>query len=112
MMNSAPLSAIPVPLPPDLTVEKFKPHVGETFQFLLGEGQSEPLELLSATETPRSARPGHRMPFSLIFRASSRQFYVPQGIFPLEHSQVGRLDLFMVPVGPDDAGMLFQAVFN
>jgi hypothetical protein len=97
----------------DITVEFFKPLVNKPFSLEWGGEQPEQVELVTLTEAPaRHGVPGGRVPFSLIFRAGSREFYVPQGIYPLVQSQAGRIDLFLVPIGPDAAGMQFQAVFN
>jgi hypothetical protein len=51
------------------------------------------------------------MPFSIIFRGPSGQS-LPQRIYRLEHAQLGTLDLFLVPIGPDGVGMCYEAVFN
>ncbi len=96
----------------ELTADFFQPLVNDTFLMHCGGEAPEPLELIYATANSKHARPGSRVPFSLIFRAGSREFYRPQGVFLLEHSNLGRVELFLVPIGPDDAGMLFQAVFN
>lgn len=52
-----------------------------------------------------------REPFSLLFRAATRELQLPQQIHPLEHPQLGRLELFMVPLGPDATGMRYEAIF-
>jgi hypothetical protein len=97
----------------DLTVDVFSPLEQQTFQFHYGSAQPEPLQLISVKAGPAShARPGGRVAFSLVFRAGSREFYVPQGTYSLEHPQIGRPEIFFVPIGPDDAGMLFQVIFS
>ena len=97
----------------DLTFETFSPLEGQTFALHYGGENPEPVVLHSAKSSPESfGRPGHRPPFSLIFRAGSKEFYVPQGVFGLVHDQLGLAEIFLVPIGPDDVGMLFQAVFN
>ena len=53
-----------------------------------------------------------REPFSLIFRAAGVHFHLAQGIYLLEHGGHGELHVFLVPIGPDEAGMRFEAVFN
>lgn len=49
--------------------------------------------------------------FSIVFRGP-RQAYLQQAMYPLEHAKLGRLELFLVPIGPDEQGMCYQAVFN
>ena len=97
----------------EVTSELFKDLVGGTFVLHAGGDQPVELELVSCSVS--SSHPfmaGWRVPFSLLFRAASRDFYVPQSIYALDHPEIGRLELFLVPIGPDAAGMQFQAVFS
>ncbi len=50
-------------------------------------------------------------PFALILRGPrSRPF--AQGTYPVRHPEHGRLELFVVPVGPDPAGLCYEITFN
>lgn len=96
----------------DPTVENFLPFVGTAFT----AGPPEPItfELISADRLP--APPPHaavtvrRRPFALVFLSRTPN-YVPQGLYAVDHGQLGRLDLFLVPVGRTDGGALMEAVF-
>jgi hypothetical protein len=94
-----------------LTVESFNPHVNSTFHLGLGESGVD----LTLTEAKKQAvfpYPGMmREPFSLIFRSGS-PVVLPQRIYPFTHAQMGRLDIFIVPVARDAQGIVYQAVFN
>jgi hypothetical protein len=35
-----------------------------------------------------------------------------QKIHRLEHATLGALDIFIVPIGPDRLGMLYEAIFS
>lgn len=100
-----------------LTIENFLPVVKEKFVLELeGIGKSE-LELTSATELPVCGRPDmKRKPFSLIFEAPllgpDKNMYLSQRTYRLEHDQLGPLDIFIVPIGPKDGLMRYEAVFN
>jgi hypothetical protein len=37
---------------------------------------------------------------------------LPQRIYRLEHDELGALDLFLVPIGRDDSGVRYEAVFT
>ncbi len=59
-----------------------------------------------------------RAPFSVVFRGPLTPV-LPQAIYPLTHDQLGPLDLFLVPVGPEAAAapqgpsmMRYEAVFG
>ena len=50
-------------------------------------------------------------PFALILRGPRERPFA-QGTYALRHPGHGRLDLFMVPVGPDGAGLCYEITFN
>lgn len=87
----------------------FAEHLRSTFLVLVpGTAAPVPLELFEVTEKDQSPKMEQ---FFLIFRGPiAPQF--PQGIYTMEHEKLGKLDLFLVPVGPDEAGMCYQVVFN
>jgi hypothetical protein len=97
-----------------LTVADFEPLCGSAFRGEFpGSGPLE-LELITATALPgpppRADGPARRQPFSLVFRVRT-PLRLPQGTYPLEHDRLGRLDIFLVPVGRDADGLLLEAVF-
>ena len=53
----------------------------------------------------------NRAPFSILFSGPMQPTF-PQGIYKVEHSAMNPIELFIVPVGPDDIGMRYEAVFN
>jgi hypothetical protein len=94
-----------------LTFESFSPHLNSTFALGLGE-TSVDLTLTEATKQPFRAFNGMmREPFSLIFR-SGTPVVLPQRTYPLKHEAMGKLDIFIVPIGRDVHGVVYQAVFN
>ncbi len=52
-----------------------------------------------------------RRPFSILFRAP-KETNLPQGIYQVEHEKMGTLELFLVPIMPDENGNLYESVFN
>lgn len=38
--------------------------------------------------------------------------FLQQGMYPLEHPSLGKLEIFLVPLGPVDAGNSYEAVFT
>lgn len=49
--------------------------------------------------------------FSLVF-AGPRQPFLPQRTYRLAHERLGTFDLFIVPIGEDQTGFRYEAVFN
>lgn len=52
-----------------------------------------------------------RESFSLVFRGPASPWLL-QAMHTVEHAQLGRLELFLVPIGPDQHGMRYEAIFN
>lgn len=94
-----------------LTRADFSPYLNQTF-YICPEGM-EPfaVELIQAQDSTFASPVTKRKPFSLIFRGPP-EFYVPQRIYKIEHDEMGTLELFIVPIGPDERGMRYQAVFS
>src|SRR6266550_466276 len=94
----------------ELVTGTFEPHLGEAFTAAPSLG-GEPLALILAScdESPH-ARPDHPA-FSLIFQAAGTG-HLPQQTFTLEHSELGRFALFLVPLGPEGDRMRYEAVVN
>ncbi len=92
----------------------FAGRVGERFRILIDEATALTTLLIEVTPAPdpgiRSARAG-RAPFSLVFR-SPPGAPLPQHIYRVQHDELGALDLFLVPIGPDEEGMRYEAVFS
>jgi hypothetical protein len=90
----------------------FRAHLATPFR--LHPPSGEPLEVVLLEVTPHAHLPGgsaRRHGFSLLFRSASAG-HLRQGTYRLDHAELGTLELFLVPVGPRDGGMCYEAVFN
>jgi hypothetical protein len=97
-----------------LTMATFVPHVSSPFLFHLGAGHTTSMPLFQVvnhlTGTTKPAPAPHGESFSLVFRGPNPAF--PQGTYLVDHAQLGRLQLFVVPVERRTNGQDYQAVFN
>jgi len=94
-------------------VSTFSGRSGEAFRLLCDEGSALDLELVSVTPNPGAPNDARdrRLPFSIVFRGPPEPL-LPQRIYRFEHEELGSFELFIVPIGPDEAGMQYQAVFG
>jgi hypothetical protein len=74
-------------------------------------GSTYPLELISVDRLVDSATVGERVAFSIVFRGDS-EINLEQQIYRISQDTLGDMDLFIVPIGPDDKGMRYEAVFT
>jgi uncharacterized protein DUF6916 len=95
-----------------LQADDLRLHLGSRFSLRLAAGQTLELALVEVSEhahPPGVAR--RRQGFSLVFR-SELPGHLPQAIYRLEHEAMGTMDVFLVPIGPRDGGMCYEAIFN
>lgn len=95
-----------------LKLEDFQPYLNQPFQIHYDD-QSPPLaaELIEVTALPYADGEVSRPPFSILLR-SEDDTVLPQRIYRLSHEKMPQLDLFLVPVGPDQVGMRYEALFT
>lgn len=94
-----------------LTIDVFEPHVGSSFWLHEGNHKVE-LRLERAAKVMESeAARLQRNPFSLFFLGPG-SIYLEQKIYRIKHDAFPEpLDIFLVPVGKDARGYLYEAVF-
>ncbi|MBY6204411.1 DUF6916 family protein [Halomonas denitrificans] len=88
--------------------ETFARHAGDRVRLVAGDvhrdGRIAEVDALNR-------QPGQeRQPFSLVVVAEGDA--LPQQTLTLEHEALGELQLFLVPVGPRDGGVAYEAVFT
>ena len=98
-----------------LTVDDFAPLVGEVFAIHAGDAGTIELELTEAATHDPAARAaddsGRRSAFSAVFRGPVEPILAQQ-ICRLENDSLGPLEIFIVPIGRDEAGARYEAVFT
>lgn len=107
-----------------LSAGDFRDALGERFEMAAwppagGSGLSLEVELAEVTEQGGGLSNSFRIPFSVLFHGPLQPVQ-PQGMYRLEHERLGALDLFIVPVGPDEptepgakpTAMRYEAVFG
>ena len=98
-----------------LTAETFAPAVGEAFVLDDADAGRLQLDLLESRlhhpDAPPADEAGTRAPFSLLFLGPVEPV-LPQRIYRLTHDTVGEIEIFIVPVGRDENGTTYEAVFG
>lgn len=92
----------------DLTREALTENLNS--KFLMRFENAEPLELALQSVTELPAAEGQEQ-FSAIFGAPPNA-PVAQGIYQLEHERFGLFGIFLVPIGRDQEGVRYEALFN
>jgi len=96
----------------NLTEQEFSQHVNTRFR--VNPEASDPLELeLVGVKgyLPKEGEQHGLERFSAFFTGPAKPF-LPQGSYPLRHEIMGSFDLFLVPIGAEQNGFKYEAVFN
>ncbi len=94
----------------DLLKDHWAAYLNTSFELDAGELGRLPLELVDVTGMGVKAG-AVREPYSLVFRGPAEPVLAQQ-IWHLSHPQMGVLEIFLVPIGPDSQGMCYEAVFT
>ena len=92
----------------DLTRDSLAENVNTKFRLPVAEGEPQEIELVEVSELRRVGKAEN---FSILFRGA-HGFFLPQGVYRLEHERLGACDLFLVPVAREPDGFRYEAVFN
>ena len=98
------------------TAQTFSPHIGDTFRVFYDDSSALEMTLLSATEygsesAKEWSKKSQRTPFTLIFVGPPTPI-LPQRIYRLEQADMDPFELFLLPVGPGEQGMRYEAIFT
>lgn len=97
---------------PAATLEAFRAWQGDTFSTETADGPVlVRLERVVARED-LPPRPDGAVPFVLEFVQCGGPVTLPQATWWLAHPGGARVMVFLVPLGPEDGAMRYEAVFN
>ena len=95
-------------MPIHLTKAMFERNLDTIFWLLEESAEPYAMDLIELTNGHSSPR---QEQFSLRFRGDRNKVF-PQRIYPMKHDSIGEFDLFLVPIGRDESGTYYEAVFN
>ena len=91
------------------TLETFSPAVGQSFA-VGNEGEAKVELVLAEAAAEDSGAHAPRPSFSLLFHGPADPF-LPQGTYRFQHEAIEAMEIFVVPLGRDEHGTVYQAVF-
>jgi hypothetical protein len=93
--------------PESLTIETFRPALRQSFRL---DSSAAAIDLV-LTEIEDLGDGYSRRAFSLLFTAPSKPV-MPQAIYRLDNASTGPVEMFLVPLGPQQGVFRYQAVFT
>jgi uncharacterized protein DUF6916 len=95
-----------------LTEEEFSKHINTIFSINLDAGGRVDLELVEVKGYMRKPGDAEGMErFSVFFKGPGKPLLAQQ-TYSLSNEGMGTIDLFLVPIGLDEGGFRYEAVFN
>jgi hypothetical protein len=91
-----------------LHIDDFTPHQDAVFEMHAAD-RVVALKLIKTELAGNSGRAGGA--FSLLFAGPKGQ-WLPQAVYPVRHPALGKIDIFLVPIGPLEGGNGYQAIFT
>ena len=92
----------------------FRSQIDQTFSIRLDlDGTNTiDLQLVSVKDLGAATGTGTRAPFSLHFLGPVSQQYLQQHTYQLVNETLGKLDIFIVPLGAEAGRMRYEAIFT
>ena len=92
----------------ELTRDDFAAQLNTTFDIFLTDDAAVEAELIEVTEQRKL---GKAEGFAILFLAPLTAPIIQQNC-KVEHPTLGSFELFLVPVGQNEAGIQYESVFN
>lgn len=96
----------------ELTEQEFRRHLFTKFQIPAENRDPLELELVEVTGYQGDDSQESGMERFSVFFIGPPNVELPQYTYPLHHSELGVCDIFLVPVGLEEKGYRYEAVFN
>lgn len=88
----------------------FQACLNDVFVLTIDDYRDE-LELIQVDRHEDRHSIDERDAFSILLQSKAEQI-LPQQIYRLQHATMGELDIFLVPIGQDENGVRYEAVFS
>ena len=94
-----------------ITAQDFLSYINQSIKIIFEPSVTLDAKIIEVEEKVQNLS-DFRIPFSVVFRTSQKDEYYSQGTYVILHPTKGELHVFLVPIGPDDRGMRYEAVYS
>jgi uncharacterized protein DUF6916 len=94
------------------TGAEFSQHLNTNFRVHVNAPRPIDLELVEVKVWVMQPKEVEGMERFSIFFYGPGDILMPQSTYTLEHERMGTFEIFLVPVGRDERGFRYEAVFN
>lgn len=93
-------------------LERWRALVGRPLRIHVGPDREIGVTLADVQDLGRRERPEGPLDCYALHLVSPEPGHVPQATYRLSGPELPALDVFLVPIGPGPAGMVYEAIFN
>lgn len=99
-------------MPAQQTGAEFAENLNTKFAVRVSAPRPIELELVEVRGWALQPKEAQGMERFSVFFYGPGDIFMPQSTYTLEHERMGVFDIFLVPIGQDDRGYRYEAVFN
>lgn len=94
-----------------ITSADFSKHLDQPIKIYFSETVAADARVVKVTDID-SYSPLERGAFSVVLQTVEDKSHYPQGVYVVDHPENKKLEVFLVPIGPGQNGMKYEAVFS
>jgi hypothetical protein len=94
------------------TEAEFRQHLNTTFRVQVNAPKPIDLTLVAVESRRSEATEEQRMERFSAFFLGSPEFLLPQGLYRLDHPEMGEFDIFLAAIAQEPEGYRYEAVYN
>jgi hypothetical protein len=94
-----------------LTAFDFKSQLGKDFSIHFSDDVTCTAQLEKVVDLPGNTNL-ERKPFSIMLQTAQKNYHYQQAIYTIDQPVLGSMQIFLVPVGCNETGMQYEAVFS
>ncbi|MDQ3914905.1 MAG: hypothetical protein M3323_06170 [Actinomycetota bacterium] len=98
-------------MPDPYELETYESCVGDAFRLEFADHPPVDLTLAEAAPSPWQREEGGRVAFRLEFTGPTEPL-LDQRTYRMQHDELGTIEIFIVPVGRDEKGATYEAIFT
>ena len=96
----------------DHGADSFSRHLNTKFTVKVESGELIELELVEVAVRKIEPNEQAGMERFSTFFSGAGNFFLPQQTYELRHPEMGEMAVFIVPIGMDEKGYRYEAIFN
>lgn len=96
----------------DYSADNFSRNMNTKFTVKVESGEPVEIELVQVAVRQNEPNEQAQMERFSAFFSGPQSAFLPQQTYEFEHPDMGEMEIFLVPIGVDNKGYRYEAIFN